>query len=295
MRYPYVPCRPFSLRNLLGGLLSTAAGSLALVIAAPLASANSSAVWDQVAMCESSGNWAIDTGNGFYGGLQFTADTWAGFGGLEYAANAHLATREQQIAIAEKVLASQGPGAWPTCSIKAGLSGTDPLVESATSAPDNSPASSTNTPTQTALAQVSAEATETSRGAAPVDGAVITTAYGQPGAWAAGFHTGVDFAVPTGTPVNSVASGTIVSAGWQGAYGNAVVVRHDDGMYTLYAHLSTATTAPGQQVTAGQQIGVSGSTGNSTGPHLHFEARTSNNYDAHMDPLAYLRTLGVNL
>jgi len=79
---------------------------------APVASGND---WDAVAQCESGGNWAINTGNGFYGGLQFTTSTWLAFGGGAYAPRADLAARSQQIAIAEKVLAVQGPGAWPTC------------------------------------------------------------------------------------------------------------------------------------------------------------------------------------
>jgi Transglycosylase-like domain len=71
--------------------------------------------WDAVAECESGGNWSINTGNGYYGGLQFSASTWSGYGGNQYAPRADLATREQQIAVAEKVLAGQGRGAWPTC------------------------------------------------------------------------------------------------------------------------------------------------------------------------------------
>ena len=74
--------------------------------------------WDGLAQCESGGNWSINTGNGYYGGLQFHPQTWNGHGGQQYAAYAHQATREQQIAIAEKVLASQGRGAWPGCSAK---------------------------------------------------------------------------------------------------------------------------------------------------------------------------------
>jgi hypothetical protein len=77
--------------------------------------------WDVVAACESSGNWAINTGNGYQGGLQFAPSTWLGFGGGQYASAAHLASRDEQIAIAEKVLAGQGKGAWPTCG--RGLSG----------------------------------------------------------------------------------------------------------------------------------------------------------------------------
>ncbi|SFF71868.1 Transglycosylase-like domain-containing protein [Blastococcus tunisiensis] len=71
--------------------------------------------WDAVAQCESGGNWSINTGNGYYGGLQFSSSTWLGYGGGSYAPRADLATREQQIAVAEKVLAGQGRGAWPTC------------------------------------------------------------------------------------------------------------------------------------------------------------------------------------
>ncbi|MGN0101519.1 MAG: transglycosylase family protein [Dietzia sp.] len=78
-------------------------------------------VWDSIAACESGGNWAINTGNGFSGGLQFHPQTWIGHGGGQYAPSAHLATREQQIAIAEKVQASQGWGAWPACTAKLGL------------------------------------------------------------------------------------------------------------------------------------------------------------------------------
>ncbi|MFS0897285.1 transglycosylase family protein, partial [Mycolicibacterium litorale] len=71
--------------------------------------------WDRVAACESGGNWAINTGNGYHGGLQFSPSTWAGHGGGEFAPAAYLATKEEQIAVAERVLASQGKGAWPSC------------------------------------------------------------------------------------------------------------------------------------------------------------------------------------
>ncbi len=77
-------------------------------------------IWDRIAACESGGNWAINTGNGYYGGLQFTSSTWLGYGGGAYASRADLASRDQQIAIAPKVQASQGWGAWPVCSAKAG-------------------------------------------------------------------------------------------------------------------------------------------------------------------------------
>ena len=88
------------------------------------AQAASDSEWDVVASCESSGNWAINTGNGYQGGLQFAPSTWLGFGGGEFASAAHLATRDEQIAVAEKVLAGQGKGAWPVCG--RGLSGPTP-------------------------------------------------------------------------------------------------------------------------------------------------------------------------
>ncbi|WP_024800716.1 transglycosylase family protein [Nocardia sp. BMG51109] len=87
------------------------------------ASAAPDGEWDQLAQCESGGNWGINTGNGYQGGLQFSQGTWAAHGGTEYAPSANQASRDQQIAVAEKVLASQGWGAWPSCSNRLGLSG----------------------------------------------------------------------------------------------------------------------------------------------------------------------------
>ena len=96
------------------------AGVTGAAVAAPLmaagnASAATASEWDAVAQCEAGGNWSINTGNGYYGGLQFSASTWAGYGGTKYAATADQATKAQQIEIGEKVLAGQGKGAWPVC------------------------------------------------------------------------------------------------------------------------------------------------------------------------------------
>ena len=100
---------------------STVAVGAAAAIMAPNAAAAPDSDWDRLAQCESGGNWAINTGNGYYGGLQFSGATWNAFGGGQYAATANQATREQQIAVAEKILASQGWGAWPACSASLGL------------------------------------------------------------------------------------------------------------------------------------------------------------------------------
>ncbi|MDX3075001.1 transglycosylase family protein [Streptomyces sp. NPDC088354] len=99
---------------------------LALLAAAGPAKAADSGVWDRIASCESGGNWHINTGNGYYGGLQFSAGTWRAYGGTAYAATAAGASREQQIAVATKVQRSQGWGAWPTCSARAGAYGSAP-------------------------------------------------------------------------------------------------------------------------------------------------------------------------
>ena len=122
--------------------IAGAVAGVPLVAVAPSASAASDSAWDKLAQCESSGNWAINTGNGFSGGLQFTRSTWQAFGGAQFAPVAHQATREEQIVVAEKVLAGQGWGAWPSCSKKMGLTGqpVTPRSAPAAAAPVESPA-----------------------------------------------------------------------------------------------------------------------------------------------------------
>jgi len=107
------------------GLLRLAVAG-AVAVGTPIALAGNAdaapaSVWDKVAQCESGGNWNTNTGNGYYGGLQFSYSTWLAYGGGAYAQTANLASREQQIAIAERVQAAQGWGAWPTCSARAGV------------------------------------------------------------------------------------------------------------------------------------------------------------------------------
>ncbi|MYS20652.1 Peptidase family M23, partial [Streptomyces sp. DvalAA-14] len=128
----------------------------------------------------------------------------------------------------------------------------------------------------------------------PVGDAAIGTGYKVAGAmWSSGYHTGVDFLVDSGTPVHAVAAGTVFSAGADGSYGNDVIIRHADGKYTLYAHLTEPLVSAGQTVTEGQEIGISGATGNVTGPHMHFEVRTTPYYGSDIDPVAYLASHGV--
>ncbi|MFI9545236.1 peptidoglycan DD-metalloendopeptidase family protein [Streptomyces sp. NPDC052016] len=161
-----------------------------------------------------------------------------------------------------------------------------------TKASQSSQSSSSNTST----AQAAGSAAASSGSSLPVAGATVGTPYRMSGSmWSSGYHTGVDFVVPTGTSLKAVGAGTVVSAGWGGAYGNQVVIRLADGYYAQYAHLSSLSVSAGQTVSAGQQIGLSGATGNVTGPHLHFEIRTTPNYGSDIDPVAYLRTHGLSV
>jgi len=101
--------------------LVIAASALAPVVAAGPADAASKRTWDRLARCESGGRWHINTHNGYYGGLQFSASTWRAFGGRRLAHNAHRATKREQIRVAERVRRHQGWGAWPSCSRRIGV------------------------------------------------------------------------------------------------------------------------------------------------------------------------------
>ncbi|MFU8873961.1 transglycosylase family protein [Micromonospora sp. SL4-19] len=108
-------------RRVAVGALVVGAATGAAAILGPAAPASAYSVnWDAIAQCESGGNWHINTGNGYYGGLQFSKGTWNGYGGQKYASRADLASRSEQIAVAEKVLDGQGIGAWPVCGKKGG-------------------------------------------------------------------------------------------------------------------------------------------------------------------------------
>ncbi|MCD9872855.1 M23 family metallopeptidase [Streptomyces guryensis] len=131
---------------------------------------------------------------------------------------------------------------------------------------------------------------------APISNSYVSTGYqASSSLWSSGSHTGIDFHAASGTTVHAVGSGTVVQTGWGGAYGNQIVIKMHDGTYTQYGHLSSIGVSVGQTVTPGQQIGLSGATGNTTGPHLHFEARTTPEYGSDIDPVAYLRSHGVNV
>ncbi|MER5866174.1 transglycosylase family protein [Kitasatospora sp. NPDC002040] len=182
---------------LIGG--AVAALPVAGLVTATSASAASSSTWDSVAQCESTGNWNINSGNGFSGGLQFTPSTWAAYGGTQYAASADQASKGQQIAVAEKVLAGQGPGAWPVCSVKAGLTKGGAAAQVDTSAAA-APAKSTKSADQTTKAAPKNDTTAASRSTErkPVE----KTAPAAP----AQKSTGGNYTVKSGDTLNAIAA-----------------------------------------------------------------------------------------
>lgn len=130
---------------------------------------------------------------------------------------------------------------------------------------------------------------------APVERYALSAGFASTGdRWARG-HTGQDFAVDIGTPVRSVGPGVVESVACGGAFGIQIVVRHDNGYYTQYAHLAGVGVDQGERVRGGQWIGQAGTTGNSTGPHLHFEVRLTPDLGSGVDPAAWLAAHGVRL
>ncbi|MFG2983343.1 M23 family metallopeptidase [Streptomyces sp. NPDC048258] len=128
----------------------------------------------------------------------------------------------------------------------------------------------------------------------------LSATFGKGGSMWSHKHSGQDFAVPVGTPVKAAAAGTVVKAGPNGggdgpAYGNAIVIKHANNTYSQYAHLSKIKVRIGQKVAVNQNVALSGNTGNSSGPHLHFEIRTTPNYGSAVNPVAFLRNAGVTI
>ncbi|WP_327245723.1 M23 family metallopeptidase [Streptomyces sp. NBC_01320] len=132
----------------------------------------------------------------------------------------------------------------------------------------------------------------------PVRQYTLSASFGTDGSRWAHKHSGQDFAVPSGTTVKAAHSGTVVKAGPNGggdgpAYGNAIVIKHGNGTYSQYAHLSRIDVRIGQTVSTGEKIALSGNTGNSSGPHLHFEIRHTANYGSAINPVSFLHQQGV--
>jgi murein DD-endopeptidase MepM/ murein hydrolase activator NlpD len=177
----------------------------------------------------------------------------------------------------------------------------DPTPGSPTGSPATTPATPRATPERTAESEPAEPATPAARAAAqeqetadwvhPMPGAATTSCFGQ--RWGV-LHAGIDLAMPADTPIRAAADGTVVEAGWVYAgYGISVVIDHGDGFLTHYAHQNRTAVAVGQQVDAGEVIGYEGSTGDSTGPHLHFEVH--NGLWNQLDPAPWMRERGVDL
>ncbi|MEU5094881.1 M23 family metallopeptidase [Streptomyces sp. NPDC020996] len=130
---------------------------------------------------------------------------------------------------------------------------------------------------------------------APVEDYVLSAGFGSGGTRWANRHTGQDFAVPIGTPVRAVGAGRVVRVSCGGPFGMEVVIEHAGGYWTQYAHLAAVAVDRGQRVTTGQWIGQSGTTGNSTGPHLHLEVRVTPEAGSAVDPVPWLTARGVPL
>ncbi|WP_065961473.1 transglycosylase family protein [Curtobacterium sp. UCD-KPL2560] len=188
-------------RTIVGGLAFAGIAATGVGLAAAPANAASGSTWDALAQCESGGNWAINTGNGYYGGLQFNLRTWQANGG---AGNPASASREAQIAVAERVLASQGWGAWPACSAKLGLSGT------AGAAPQ---AAAPAAPQQAAPKQAAPKATpQRTAPSTPVQAAPKATAPSKP---AAVPTSGKTYVIQSGDTLDSIATKLGIDGGYQ--------------------------------------------------------------------------------
>ncbi|OIH99827.1 MULTISPECIES: transglycosylase family protein [unclassified Curtobacterium] len=196
-------------RTIVGGLAFAGIAATGVGLAAAPANAASGSTWDALAQCESGGNWAINTGNGYYGGLQFNLGTWQANGG---AGNPASASREAQIAVAERVLASQGWGAWPACSAKLGLSGTSGAAPAAAAPAPQAPvqqAAPTQqaAPQQTAPQQTAPSTTES----APAPAPAATT----PSKPAPVETSGKTYTIKSGDTLDSIATKLTIDGGWK--------------------------------------------------------------------------------
>ncbi len=191
-------------------LAAAAAVSLPFLAFATPASADTGNTWDQLAECESGGNWNIDTGNGYKGGLQFKQSTWEAFGGSGDPSNA---SREQQIAVAENVLDGQGWGAWPACSAKLGLSG-EPQGGSGQqqTQQQEAPAQQQEAPAEVQQTQQQQAPAETQQQAEPAQQPA------QPAPQQQAAPTGETYTVASGDTLSKIAQAHNVSGGWQSIY-----------------------------------------------------------------------------
>ncbi|MEU8209826.1 transglycosylase family protein [Micromonospora sp. NPDC049044] len=203
--------RRVTTRRLAVGTLAVGAVTGAVALFGPAAPAQAAVNWDAIAKCESGGNWKINTGNGYYGGLQFSQSTWAGYGGKKYAARADLASRGEQIAIAEKVLDGQGIGAWPTCGKKGGSTGGSATKSTKPTTKSTKPTTKSTKPTERP-SRGEQPATRSHERTAPTTG-------------------GQTYLVKPGDTLSEIADGHRVTGGWQALYEhNRQLIGADPGL-----------------------------------------------------------------
>lgn len=201
-----------SRRTALGAVVAGAVVGVATLFG-PAAPASAGVNWDAVARCESGGNWKINTGNGYYGGLQFSRATWNGYGGQKYAARADLASRSEQIAVAEKVLRGQGIGAWPVCGKKGGS------------------ANAAATRSERATPKKAAPKKTTSKKAAPKRAATRKAAPERAATTAASQPLSGTYVVRRGDTLSEIAVAQRVDGGWRALHErNRAVVGDDPGL-----------------------------------------------------------------
>lgn len=206
--------------NITRGRIIASTVAATAVVAAPLALSAAPAqaagsVWDRVAACESGGNWSINTGNSFYGGVQFTNSTWRAYGGAKYASRADLATKAQQIAIAKHTLASQGPGAWPVCGPKAGLTKSTGGA-SATGDTSSKSSSSTGSPSTKSSSKSDHKASDRKASDRDSDSRSVTT---RPAAHGTNKGDGLaEYRVKAGDTLAGIAASAHIRGGWHAVY-----------------------------------------------------------------------------
>ncbi|AIV39248.1 MULTISPECIES: transglycosylase family protein [unclassified Curtobacterium] len=193
-------------RTIVGGLAFAGIAATGVGLAAAPANAASGSTWDALAQCESGGNWAINTGNGYYGGLQFNLGTWQANGG---AGNPASASREAQIAVAERVLASQGWGAWPACSAKLGLSGTTGAAPQAAAPAPAAPQQAA--PQQAAPQQAAPKATTPAAPKATTQAAPKAAVSSKPAAVAT---SGKTYTIESGDTLDKIATKLNIDGGY---------------------------------------------------------------------------------
>ncbi|MGY1670022.1 transglycosylase family protein [Geodermatophilus sp. SYSU D00710] len=191
-------------------LVTTGVAAAAIGVAAGPASAAAPNDWDAVAQCESSGNWSINTGNGYYGGLQFSQSTWEAFGGLDHAPRADLATKAQQIAVAEATLDVQGPGAWPTCGKNLDPSAPEAGSPEAAAAPAPAPAQE---PAAAPAPAPAPAAEEPAPAPAPAEDA--DRSWDRGSRWDRGDGDGGSYVVKSGDTLGKIARAQGVDGGWR--------------------------------------------------------------------------------